>query len=321
MKVLKTSLFLIVIAFLLMGQESCESGSNTESELNPFVGGTEALQVEFDTDRPPTYVESGGTWPFYIAVKLQNKGEAYVEGKNVKVIISGPNPADFGVLEGELIKTGIEEDVYHIQKDAEGNVREPAEVYVTFPELIFEDELDTNFQFNIRADVCYDYYTEARSNGCIVRDPTLSETQAYCKVKEVKNIYNSGAPIQVTKFEELPAGQDRIKYIFTVEHVGDGRFFLPSQQCSNERITENKVHFTVESRVTNLKCTPISRGENNEETGGMAGDVYLGRDGKVEITCIQQVPSSTDYLDQIKVKLTYAYLQNKEVPFMVKAIE
>ncbi|MFH2020811.1 MAG: hypothetical protein ABIJ34_05320 [archaeon] len=314
MKTLKMILFLMIIAFLIMGQESCQSSSTTD-EANPFVGGTEGLQVSFDDDRPPEYVESGGTWPFYVTLKLQNKGEAYVEGKNVRIVISGPEPSSFSVNPGSMIKESIEEDIYPVKKDAEGNVRVPVEVYSTFGELNYKQKLDTNFKFNIRADVCYNYYTDARANGCIVRDPTLSETQAYCIVKEEKPIFNSGAPLQITKFEELPAGQDRIKYIFTIEHSDTGgRFFLPNTKCDDPRTTENKIHFSIETGKTELSCTPISG-------GGMSGDVYLGRDGTIDVTCIQKIAATTDYPDLIKIRLSYDYLQNKETPFMVKAIE
>lgn len=297
-----------------MGQEGCQS--NSDDKLgSKFVGGTKGLSVTFEEYRPPEFVQSGGLEDFYISIILENLGETYIEGKDVKVTISGPNTEAFGVSENSLEKTGIDQDIYNINQDAEENIIQPEEVYVTFGPLNYKRALDTNFDFNIRADVCYAYGTEARANGCIVADPTAPEENSYCKVREVKTIYNSGAPIQITNFEELPAGQNRIKYIFSIEHLGEGRFFLPGTLCEDQRTTEYKLHFEVKSDVPGgLSCTPVSG-------GGQSGDVYVGRDGKIDVTCVQQVQYDRGLTDLLEISLTYDYLQNKEIPLLVKAVD
>lgn len=313
MKKLRLVLFLAVLAFLVMGQESCQSDGNTDTGER-FIGGTEGLIVSFEEYNPPEFVESGGLQDFYITLILENMGETYVEGSDVKVIISGPNADAFGVSSSSLQVTGIDQDIYNQDMDAEGNVVEPEEVYVTFGPLNYLRELDTNFEFDIRADVCYAYGTEARANGCIVPDPTAPAEEAYCQVREEKEIYNSGAPIQVTGFEEVPAGQNRIKYIFTIEHVGSGRFFLPGTMCEDQRTNEYKLHFEVKSDVPGgLSCTPISG-------SGQSGDLYVGRDGQTDVTCVQQTQADRGLTDLLEVSLTYDYLQNKEVPLLVKAV-
>jgi hypothetical protein len=313
MKKLKLLLFLAVIAFLVMGQEGCDP--NTPETESRFVGGREGLKVSFEEYRPPPFVQSGGLEDFYISLMLENMGEKYVEGKNVKVTISGPNTEAFGVSEKALEIRGIDQDIYNINQDAEGRIIRPSEVYVTFGPLNYKRPLDANFDFNIRADVCYSYGTEARANGCIVPDPTTPEKDAYCKVREIKTIHNSGAPIQITKFEQLPAGQNRIKYIFSLEHVGSGRFFLPSTMCENQRTTEYRIHFEIKSDVPGgLSCTPVMG-------GGQSGEVYMGRDGKIDITCVQNVQYDRGLTDLLEISLNYDYLQNKEVPLLVKAVD
>lgn len=314
MKKFKLLLFLVLVGFLVMGQEGCQSNKEPETGTR-YVGGTKGLEVTFEEYNPPEFVQSGGLEDFTISIILENLGETYIEGKDVKVTISGPNTDAFGVSESSLEKIGIDQDIYNIDQDAEGNVIEPEEVYVTFGPLNYKRALDTNFDFNIRADVCYSYGTEARANGCVVPDPTAPEEDAYCIVRESKDIFNSGAPIQITAFEEVPAGQNRIKYIFTVEHVGDGRFFLPGTRCEDQRTTEYKLHFEVKSDIPGgLACSPVSG-------GGQSGDVYVGRDGKIDITCVQQVKSERGLTDLLEISLDYDYLQNKEVPLLVKAVD
>ena len=303
-------MFLIILALLTMAQE-CQTGTEDGDLKDPFVGGTEGLQISFEDGRPPEFVSDGGAWPFYIDVVLKNLGESYVEGSDVKITISGPNPSDFGVSSSALIKDGIAEDIYELKKE-EGRIIEPAEVYVTFGEFNFEDILEADFPFNIRADICYKYETKAKTNGCVLKDPTASEETAYCNVREAKIVYNSGAPIQIANFEESPAGSDKIKYVFTIKHVGNGRFFSPEVKCGDDKRSENKVHFEIDSRVADLNCQGVSG-------GGKAGEVYLGRDGEADVTCIQQFRSENDFIDRITVDITYDYLQIKEIPFLVKA--
>jgi len=304
---------LLIIALITMAQQ-CQTNNEGNTLENPFFGDPLGLQIGFEPDAPPDEVSDGGNWPFDISVKLLNLGEHYVEGKDVKVTIHGPNAADFGLDQSSLIKDGIGEDIYPVAKDPDtGEKREPQEVFVTFDNFRFQDTLTENFQFDIKAEVCYKYGTRAVANGCVVSDPTQSADQAYCLVKEEKEIYNSGAPIQITKFEEMPHGTDKIKYVFTIKKTAtSGRFFLPGTKCPTERGSEHKLHFKIDSRVTDLDCRGVSG-------GGKAGEVYLGRDGEAQVTCIQQVRSSTDFIDRIAVTLEYDYLDSYTQSLLVKA--
>ena len=312
MKTRYLSISLIVLALLTMAQECGSGGEGPEQDLkNVFIGGTEGLQISFEEGRPPDFVSDGGNWPFYVDIVLKNIGESYVEGKDVRIELSGMNPADFDVTSAALVRDGINDDIYELEKE-DDRVIEPQEVYVSFGEFNFQDILEVPFPFDIRADICYKYATKAKATGCVLKDPTVSEESAYCNVRETKDVYNSGAPIQIVNFEESAAGQERIKYLFTVKHVGNGRFFSPSVKCDDDKRSENKVHFVIDSRVADLSCQGVSG-------GGKAGEVYLGRDGEATVTCIQQFQAENDFSDRITVDLTYDYLQVKEIPFVVKA--
>lgn len=302
-------MFLVVLALLTMAQE-CQTGPG-EDLTNPFVGGQQGLQISFEQDRPPESVTDESSWPFYVDLILKNMGESYVEGTDVNIQISGLQSDLFGVTDADLRKEGIDEDIFAHEKE-EGRTIEPAEVYVSFGEFNYIPDLETNYgPIDVRAEVCYEYSTQAVALGCVLRNPTDPPEQAYCDVSSEKNIYNSGAPLQISNFVESASGANRIKYVFTIEHVGPGRFFAPDSDCSDKQRSEHKVLFSIDSSVANLNCQP--------GIGGKEGEIYLGRDGKADISCVQQTESGSDFLDQIRIKVTYDYLQIQEVPFLVKA--
>ncbi len=309
---MKKSIILVVVVLALFTILGCET-QNGENELNnPFVGGSQGLQITFEQDRPPEAVTDDRSWPFYVELILKNMGESYVEGSDVFIQISGLQSDAFGVSDSDLRKDGIDQDIFSVEKE-EDRVIEPAEVYVTFGEFNYVPDLNTNYgPIDVRAEVCYEYSTEAVALGCILRNPTNPPEQAYCEVSGEKKIYNSGAPLQISNFVESPSGSDRIKYVFSIEHVGPGRFFSPGSKCFDQQRSENKVHFSIVSGVANLNCQPVSG-------GGKEGEVYLGRDGKADVSCVQETEVGSDFFDQITVELTYDYLQTQEVPLLVKA--
>jgi hypothetical protein len=305
----KIALLLVVIALMSMAQE-CQSGNNKKDLSNPYVGGTEGLQINFQNNRPPEFITDEGRWPFYINVELKNRGERYVAGSDVDVVIRGLQPELFGTTADGIRRNGIAQDVYKVQK-IEDRVIDPAEIVVSFGEFKYVKDLQADFgPFDIWSEVCYKYGTDAVALGCILRNPTLPSEEAYCTVNEEKTIYNSGAPIQIKKFVEMPAGRDTVDYIFTIEHVGSGRFFTPGSRCTD--MQEGKLFFKIQSDVATFSCQPVG-------TGGMEGEVYLGDDGMIDIRCTQMFKSETDSPDQIRLEILYDYQIIKKTPFLVKA--
>ncbi len=305
-------LILVVISLLTMAQE-CDTGNSggDRDKINPYVGGQAGLSIQFGDGAPPDEVFDRGQYPFDIDVKLLNVGESDIRRENVKVTITGLNPNDFNKPESFFIKSGIDEDILATYKDFEGNVIKPSETFVTFSGLNFADTLSGNFQTLVRADVCYTYKTEAVTDGCIRKDVLSSSTNAVCQVSGVKTIYNSGAPIQVDKFEELPSGTDKIRYLFTIKHVGSGNVFSPGSRCPVDRTAQNKIHFKIESSVTDLLCSGLVEGTAKE------GYVIL-RDGEQTIRCVQQTTSQLDFLDRIKITLDYDYGESIDKNLLIK---
>lgn len=309
----KTTLFLCICMIFIFG---CQSSNNEgPGNVNPFMGGTRGLSIQFSEGAPPAEVFDANTYPFDIEVKLLNIGEVDVPKDKVTIRISGINPTDFGKTEQDFIKTGIDEDIIATTIDSEGNTIEPPPVFVTFPGLMFKETLPGNNQFPVRADVCYSYRTEAFADGCVRANILSIEKDAVCQVQETKTVYNSGAPIHIAEFSEQPSGSDKIRYIFKIQHKGSGRFYLPNSRCpldlQNARLNENRVHFLIESRVVDLQCSGL------KGSSGKEGDVLL-INGEATIHCTQQTSSNLDFIDKIRLTITYDYKENTETSLLVK---
>ncbi len=313
MKNIRLVFLLLILAFLTIAQEGCQSKEDSgPNKIDPYIGGIGGLSIQFADGAPPDEVFDNKQWTFDVEVKIENVGEFDVKKEDVTVYLSGLNPYDFGKTESDFIKNGITEDLVATYKDFEGNIIESPEVYVTFPGLTYQHELTANKEFPVRADVCYTYGTEAAANGCVRQNVLSVDKDAVCQVNEEKTVYNSGAPIQVTKFTEQPSGSDKIRYLFTISHKGSGRVYLPGSRCPrSDRSAENKIHFKIDSNVADLSCNGLIGGSGKE------GDVLLNNGERV-IQCVQQTSSSLDYIDTITITLTYDYKQSIDKNLLVK---
>jgi hypothetical protein len=117
--------------------------------------------------------------------------------------------------------------------------------------------------------------------------------------------------LQVTQFSEQASGSDKVRYLFTIKHQGTGRVYLPNSRCPPGRASENKIHFKIESNVADLMCNGLMGGSGKE------GDIILNNGERI-IQCVQQTRSNLDYLDKIKITLTYDYKEFFEKPLLVK---
>lgn len=308
-------LFLALVTILLISTGCEDTGNQGGEATTPYIGGQAGLSVQFVDDAPPPEVFDRSQYPFNIEVKLLNNGEADINKNDVKVVISGLNPADFGKTESFFIRSGISEDILATYKDYEGNIIKATDVIAVFPGLNFKDTLTGNFNTKVRADVCYTYKTDAVSTGCIKPNPLREDTTDICLVKEKKTIYNSGAPIQIESFEELPSGTDKVRYIFTIKHVGTGKVFTPKSKCPDSREAQNKLHFKLEfpaeGNNVDFECAGLVDGVSKE------GDIIL-RDGTAVVRCTQVQASSIVFDQRLQVKLDYDYLQTADKEILVK---
>ncbi|MBN2367625.1 hypothetical protein JXC34_01300 [Candidatus Woesearchaeota archaeon] len=303
---------LVVLALMTMAQ-TCESETTT-ANTNPFKGGTRGLALQFLEGSPPEDVFDSNSYPFSVVVKLMNVGEADVAKNDVQIKLSGINPTDFGKTESDFIKNSPD-DVIATIFDSEGNTIEPPPAFIEFENLRFVHTLPGNNQFPIRADVCYAYKTEAFADGCIRADVLSADKDAVCQIYEEKAVFNSGAPIHIAEFTEQPSGQNKIRYVFKIQHKGSGKFYLPGTKCPSDdssRISRNRVHFRIDSNVQDLQCSPLLGGQSGKE-----GEVLLV-DGEATVHCTQQTTSNLDFIDKLHITLTYDYREFIEQQLLVK---
>ncbi|MDD5087112.1 MAG: hypothetical protein PHV16_05160 [Candidatus Nanoarchaeia archaeon] len=300
---IKTILLLALFLFVV----GCD-GKEVSTKTSPFIGGTTGLLLNFDTDAPPAEVYDAGDFPFDVVVKLKNEGEYSIKRENVEVRLSGIDPREFGKSESDFIKRP-DDDLDGTYKDSEGNRIEGTTTFVVFSGLNHNEALIGNTQYTVRADVCYNYATNANSMLCVKQGQTDKEGDV-CKIYEVKTVYNSGGPVQVTSFTETPRGSNKYNFNFKIEHKGNGGIYQKSSNCEKTRANENKIYVTVNTGINGLSCTGL-------EGGATSGYVTL-YGGERTITCTQEVETGTNFERPVNIKIEYDYKDDISTSLLVK---
>lgn len=302
---------LISLAFLIgctAGNEDAEKAAMT----SPFIGGAIGVVSDFVDTRIEVF--DGGKDPFDIIVKLENQGEARVAKEDVRVKLSGFNPAEFGKTEQELTKNPVD-DVTEKIKDSQGNVIPGAPVFVEFKELNYKASLTgARIDLPIRADICYIYNTKAISKLCVRRDILSPEAGGICEITETKPVFNSGAPVQIMDFKEMSRARNKLGFSFEIKNVGTGDIFEMGSVCDRSmRGYENKVYVKVTTNLDGLSCTGLeSKGKSAD------GSVSLF-DGSKIITCTQELASFSDFEQIVNIEATYDYEEFKQIQLTVKS--
>ncbi len=302
-------LWIIPALFLLA---ACSGQDQNNSLKDPWIGGTDGVLISFEENAPQPEVFDGGDYPFGVVVKLKNEGEYDVPKENVKVTISGILASEFGKTEASLIKRP-DENILPKRKDAEGRVEDSDPVFVDFGDFTFNSSLVAQQPYTFRAEACYTYQTTANSVVCILED-NLDEA-GLCKVSEQKQIFNSGAPLQIINFIESSRGKDKIAFTFTIQHKGNGRIYQQLSGCnSTTRNFEDIVWVEVDTGISGaIECSGLREGTSS------SGYVRLFSDNK-PITCAQTVNTNSDYQKPVVIRMKYDYQDNKETTVLVKHI-
>ena len=302
---------LVFALFLITG---CNNGNKTTTiKTEPFIGGTTGLKINFVEDAPPDEVYDRGTFPFDVAVLLENVGEYDVNKNDVYVQISGIDPYDFSKTPA-FMKKHPAEDLKKTYKNSEGRKIEGTRETVEFNGFNYARNLTGNTQFMIKAEVCYSYETIANAMICIRKDiygiNKKENEEDVCKVSEIKNVYNSGAPVQVENFEEMPRGTSKIGFTFDVSHKGTGDIYKLHSRCNDTtRLKEDYVYVKVNTGMDGLNCSSLSNGTE--------GFIKL-YNGKKTVTCTQEIKNPGDYEKLVKIYLSYDYNEDKTKTILVK---
>ncbi|MBS3098215.1 hypothetical protein J4209_05465 [Candidatus Woesearchaeota archaeon] len=298
---------LIGLFFFAVG---CNEQTTDSKDETPFVGGTAGLLIDFVEDSPPAEVTDGGNFPFDVVVKLENDGEHFVAKEDVVLKITGIDPAEFGRTASDLTKNP-DEDLEETKKDAEGNIIDGTITFVEFQNFNYLNNLSGNTPFTFKVDVCYKYGTTVNAKLCVLKDLLKPEESDVCKVNEAKTAYNSGAPVQITSFEEMVRGSDKVAFSFKIEHKGNGEIFKEDTDCdSGIRTDEDKVFVNVNTNMTGLSCSGLSN--------GTSGYVNLYSNDRT-IICTQDLSDvTTDFEKVAVIELVYDYQEDKQKEVLVK---
>ncbi|NQU98338.1 hypothetical protein HQ533_02635 [Candidatus Woesearchaeota archaeon] len=313
----KAFIFLLALLFVLA---SCEDGTTSPTNQRSFLGGTEGLEIDFVDGEPPIEVTDGGATPFTVSIKLQNKGETGVVASDVSLTLKGIDAPTFGVANSDIVNQHPAEDILKndINPDT-GDAIDSPPVYYTFPQLNFGESLSGNQPFPFVVDVCYKYQTMATSQLCIKEDLLDSTNQDVCTVTGAKNVQNSGAPIQITEFEEFSAGQNAVSFSFKIKNVGNGLLSRQGTTCEDDPSNKDYLKITVDSRLSGLTCSGLS----NTATSGTAysGEVKLSL-GTRQVRCTQQLSESdkTDKVMIVDLLVDYDYEESTNTNVLVKHI-
>lgn len=301
---------LIVIAVLALFLVACQPSSKEVAIGTPFIGGSQGLAMGFQDFRAEVF--DAGTDPFDVIVRLENKGEAVVGKNDVKVTLSGINPAEFDKT-AEQLSLKAPDDIIEMRRDSEGSLIPGTPGFVEFVGLKFKKGLaGGSAPFTLRADACYTYRTKALSRVC-VRDNILApKSGGICEINEAKETFNSGAPVHVTNFRESARASDKIGFSFTIENVNTGKVFQRNAACDkNDRTKADKVYVAVNTGLSGLQCSGL------ETTAtGAEGFVTLYGGTKI-VSCTQDVDDG-DYEQLVGVELVYDYEDTMQTTVTVK---
>lgn len=336
-KVIIFSLFLLVII------TACQQGKpQTGAPTSPFIGGTSGLVINFEKDAPPPEVTDGGSFPFNAIVRLVNEGEADVKKEDVIVGISGPPPRTFGVEDSSLVNQQPQDDLSPKTRGPDGKVIEGGTVFVTLPPTSGNPDKDYlkavsfagNTPFTFRADVCYKYKTRGSTKLCVLKDLLNVDQQDLCQPNGIRQVFSSGAPVQLANFRQSVAGQNRITFSFDIVHSGNGNIFQASREtaagkdvpsCPRDSIRDLRAK---QDRVkARISVEGLSGVQNEQDLRAVLtcnnidqnGEVIL-ISGKRTIICNLDLTGkhNADFESIVNMELDYNYDDNKETTVLVK---
>ncbi|MBI2139009.1 hypothetical protein HYU13_05440 [Candidatus Woesearchaeota archaeon] len=302
---------LMVLAVSLIVLAGCKGGGDGGTSTRSFIGGTQALEFNFVEGSPPKEVFDGGNFPFDATLNIQNKGEFTVNKEKINITLKGFFPGDFN---NPVVNKNPDENMEKSFIDSEGNIIPGTVTFLTFSNFNFIRKLPANNEFNIRAELCYNYGTTAQGDICILDDLT-QQNDLVCVVNEKKSVDSSSSPIQIENFVENVAGTDKVGFNFEVVQRGSGRVAKIDSSCDDEEINKDKVWVDIDTELPGLTCSGITDGNATSGFTKLFG-------GKRLIRCTQDTSlpeiSGKDFEKKVTINARFDYKEHKEIGILVK---
>jgi len=318
---------MITVLMVLVGLMAFSGCGNKDTTVGPattpFAGGQNGLSVAFIDGAPPDRVLDDQKQEFSISLTLENLGEEDIEEGEGYVEISGIDPAEFGLTEADM-RQDLPNDIPGVKTYPGGTVVRSGKMLVEFEDFNYQQDLPGNWYPRIRANLCYDYATNATTAACIKKDMLANiERKEVCELTGDKQVFNSGAPIQVTKVTQTPLSSDKIQLQFTISHVGEtnDRFFKVSTECDDKTTNQDKdkVYFEVMTEINGNK--PECSGLSDASSDKSSGYVKLWNGVEQIVTCNFDVGDvNLDYEKLVNIRLSYRYYQFVEKNILIEDI-
>lgn len=331
--------FLAVLLATVLLAAGCGPQETQPDISQAYVGGDNGLALSFAPQMPPAEVYDEGQITFPIGIQIQNVGESPI-GVNTQsafgfIEIIGISPTQFGkTTQDDFIVTWEQADLRLLgaQRGFDGTTFPGETALVEIPELSFVGDRTGNAEYTVRANVCYEYRSEAQGQICIKDNVLeLAADDTICTLTGNKPLQTSGAPVQVTQLAQNPAGADRIQITFRIENIGPGMVFAPAGQFSyaqqgqicdpsagpntlrNQMNVEVSLGDEAFSADYNIRCPLLG--------GGNFGTVRMFGGAPIDLSCTLETfgrEGGRVFTDNFNVDLHYTYLDFIERPVVVR---
>jgi hypothetical protein len=345
MKQKKQVVLIVFSIILLLFIAGCGKGGDEISRDSPFLGGDVGLELKFLKDEPPLEITDGGIFPFRVVLSVINKGEFdfdYDDSdklKQIRVDLKGILPSDFDHGTTNIVRI-VKDDITNQnpitiptprKKDSEGNIIDAMETFVTIPSdkdlALGVDKIKGNTEFIFRADVCYQYGSDAIAKICILENMISVADDAICSPRGEKKVFSSSSPVKVTSLRQTVVGENRIQFSFDIEHTGHGKVFRNNRPISSDvgcpqniadrRAEENLVYVEIATGLgdNTLNCPGFTNAATKSHK-----DVRLV-DGKKTVTCTQDTDDlQADLERNIDIALRFNYLDSVQRKVLAKRL-
>lgn len=319
-------LFILIFAMAVIALSGCTPVQKTTNETATaaYIGGDKGLELSFLSNAPPTTVydkpTGGSASPFDISVRVENKGEYTVPAGKYKLSITGVDAASFGKIQNDFKSLTSTEELLKTRKSAGQTIAGTFSI-ISLPGLSYQSAVSGQIgPFNLRANLCNEYQTEASSNICVLEDLLgTTRREGLCKPTETKKVENSGASVKVTSLEESATGKESLAFTFVIKHMGEEKnlvFANEAQTCTiGDMSKQDKVGVKVQLGTTDItaKCSGINNG-----VASLYGDT--GAQVRCAGTLTDLGLAKGDYVQPVKITLMYDYYQYAEQQITVRQV-
>ncbi len=287
--------------------------TQTQTGAGVFVGGEKGLELSFIKDEPPAKVLDDNQDEFSITLLTKNVGEYDIPKGNIVASLQGISKEQF-----QMNSLNAKSD-YSLAGTSKSRTRVESgeQQELSFGKSKYRPKLDTDYDIEMRADVCYQYETRVASKLCVKKNTAKREAKDLCQIdNDNLKVENSGAPVQVTNARQRPGGSNQIKFTFDIEKKGAGDVYEPgtfSSECNEQKDKKDHVRVAVSSvsGTLNVKCRQM-----NDASEGVVDLIT----GKRTVSCTVDTGSLQEsaFNDAFRIKLTYFYKDSVTKSFTVE---